>query len=101
MDISADTIVIKKATYELNLPALLNKKKDWHQKYPKKNHSVQFPNHSKENLANCNYAEVVWRNGAYWFCYAIAVPKKDISTYPFKAAGADLGEIHAVTVATE
>ncbi len=103
MDISADTIAIKKVTYELNLPALLTKKKkkDWHQKYPKKNHSVKFPNLSKENLANCNYAEVVWRNGAYWFCYAIAVPEKDISTYPFKAAGADIGEIHAVTVATE
>ncbi|MFC5587389.1 RNA-guided endonuclease InsQ/TnpB family protein [Sporosarcina soli] len=101
MDISADTIAIKKVTYELDLPALLTKKKDWHQKYPKKYHSVKFSNLSKENLAKCNYAEVVWRNGAYWFCYAITVPEKDISTYPFKAAGADLGEIHAVTVATE
>ena len=29
------------------------------------------------------------------------MPEKDISAYDFKVAGADLGEIHAVTVATE
>ena len=49
----------------------------------------------------CNYAEIVWRNGAYWFCYSVQVPEKDLSSYDFKVAGGDLGEIHAVTVATE
>ena len=48
-----------------------------------------------------NYAEIVWRNGAYRFCYSIQVPEKDLSSHVFKVAGGDLGEIHAVTVATE
>ena len=43
----------------------------------------------------------MWRNGAYWFCYSIQVPEKDISSHAFKVAGGDLGEIHAVTVATK
>ena len=60
-----------------------------------------IPNRSEENLDECNYAEIVWRNGAYWFCYSIQVPEKDISSHEFKVAGGDLGEIHAVTVATE
>ena len=60
-----------------------------------------IPNRSEENLDECNYAEIVWRNGAYWFCYSIQVPEKDLSSHAFKVAGGDLGEIHAVTVATE
>ena len=58
-----------------------------------------IPNRSEENLDECNYAEIVWRNGAYWFCYSIQVPEKDLSSHAFKVAGGDLGEIHAVTVA--
>ena len=30
-----------------------------------------------------------------------SIPEKDLSSYEFKVAGGDLGEIHAVTVATE
>ena len=55
----------------------------------------------RRKLRMCNYAEIVWRNGAYWFCYSIQVPEKNISSYDCKVAGGDLGEIHAVTVATE
>ena len=62
---------------------------------------VSIPNLTKKDLTKCNYAEIVWRNGAYWFCYSVQVPEKDISSYEFKVAGGDLGEIHAVTVATE
>src|SRR5699024_7141171 len=61
---------------------------------------VLIPNRAEESIET-NYAEIVWRNHAYWFCYSIDVPEKDISSYPFKVAGADLGEIHAVTAATE
>ena len=35
------------------------------------------------------------------FAYSVEVPEKDLSSYEFKVAGGDLGEIHAVTVATE
>ncbi|MCM3655374.1 RNA-guided endonuclease InsQ/TnpB family protein [Metabacillus litoralis] len=103
MDISIETIKIKKSEYELSLPELLikKKKKNWNEKYPKKNKSISIPNLSKENLKNCNYAEVVWRNGAYWFCYSVSEPEKDISSLKFKVAGGDLGEIYAITVATE
>ena len=103
MDISTDTITIKKAEYGFQLSDLLTKKKkkNWNEKFPKKNESVVIPNRSKENLERCNYAEIVWRNGAYWFCYSVQVPEKDLSSYEFKVAGGDLGEIHAVTVATE
>ena len=102
MDISTDTITIKKAEYGFQLSALLTKKKKkWKEKVPKKNGSVFIPNRSGEKLDKCNYAEIVWRNEAYWFCYSIQVPEKDISSHAFKVAGGDLGEIHAVTVATE
>lgn len=103
MEISKDTINIKKAEYELKLSSFLTnkKKKNWNEKYPKKNKYVTIPNLSTEDLKDCNYAEVVWRNGAYWFCYSVAVSEKDTSSYDFKVAGGDLGEIHAVTVATE
>src|SRR5699024_3087675 len=100
-----DKIVIKKSEYGIGLPDLLTnkKKKDWNEKFPKQNKTVLIPNlaEEKENLETCNYAEIVWRNHAYWFCYTVYVPKKDISAYPFKVAGADLGEIHAVTAATD
>ncbi|WP_245645035.1 transposase [Peribacillus loiseleuriae] len=103
MEISNEAIKIKKVEYEVNLSTLLTKKKkkNWNEKVPKKNKSATIPNLSKEDLKNCNYAEIVWRNGAYWFCYSVSVPEKDTSTYAFKAAGGDLGEIHSVTVATE
>ena len=103
MDISTDTITIKNAEYGFQLSDLLAKKKtkNWNEKVPKKNGAVVIPNRSEENLDRCNYAEIVWRNGAYWFCYSIQVPKKDLSSHAFKVAGGDLGEIHAVTVATE
>ena len=103
MDISTDTIMIKKAEYGFQLSDLLTKKKkdNWNEKVPKKNRAVVIPNRSEENLDRCNYAEIVWRNGAYWFCYSIQVPEKDLSSHAFKVAGGDLGEIHAVTVATE
>ncbi|WP_459500232.1 RNA-guided endonuclease InsQ/TnpB family protein [Bacillus sp. C1] len=52
-------------------------------------------------MKDCNYAEIVWRNGSYWFCYSVEVPEKDLSKQEKKIAGGDLGEIHAVTVATE
>ena len=61
----------------------------------------QFLILAMEDLTKCNYAEIVWRNGAYWFTYSVEVPEKDISSYEFKVAGGDLGEIHAVSVATE
>ena len=62
MDISIETIKIKKSEYALSLPELLAKKKkmNWNEKYPKKNKSISIPNLSKEDLKNCNYAEVVW-----------------------------------------
>ncbi len=103
MDISIDTITIKKAEYGFQLSDLLTKKKkkNWNEKVLKKNGAVVIPNRSEENLDRCNYAEIVWRNGAYWFCYSVEVPEKDLSSYCFKVAGGDLGEIHAVTVATE
>ncbi|MGG3449420.1 RNA-guided endonuclease InsQ/TnpB family protein [Domibacillus aminovorans] len=103
MTVSKDTITIKKAEYGYALSDLLTKKKKkkWNEKVPKKNKTVVLPNLSEEDMENCNYAEIVWRNGAYWFCYAVSVPEKDISSYDFKAAGGELGEIHAVTVATE
>ncbi|MGE8077529.1 RNA-guided endonuclease TnpB family protein [Peribacillus loiseleuriae] len=103
MEISNEAIKIKKVEYELKLSTLLTKKKkkNWNEKVPKKNKSATIPNLSKEDLKNCNYAEIVWRNGAYWFCYSVSVPEKDTSSYAFKAAGGDLGEIHSVTVATE
>ncbi|MFK4996918.1 hypothetical protein ACI2OX_03320 [Bacillus sp. N9] len=93
---------MKKAEYTLDLPELLTKKKkkNWSEKYPKKNETVTLPNRSNEDLNSCNYAEIVWKNGAYWFCYSVQVPKKHTSSYLFKVAGGDLGEIHAVTVAT-
>src|SRR4051794_32059013 len=103
MDIATDTITIKKAEYGFQLSDLLTKKKkkNWNEKFPKKNGAVVIPNRSEENLDECNYAEIVWRNGAYWFCYSIQVPEKNISSYECKVAGGDLGEIHAVAVATE
>lgn len=102
IDVLKETITIKKAEYGYQLVDLLTKKKkkNWAEKFPKKNESVVIPNLSDENLEECNYAEVVWRNGAYWFCYSVQVPEKNISSYDFKVAGGDLGEIHAVTVAT-
>src|SRR5699024_846624 len=83
-------------------PDLLTKKKkkNWNEKFPKQNKTVLIPNRAEESIET-NYAEIVWRNHAYWFCYSVDVPEKDISSYPFKVAGADLGEIHAVTAATE
>jgi putative transposase len=75
-------------------------KKHWREKVPKKNKTFVLPNLSEEDMETCNYAEIVWRNGAYWFCYAVSVPEKDTSSYDFKEAGGDSGEIHAVTVAT-
>lgn len=103
MDITEDTITIKKASYGFSLPELVTKKKkkNWNETFPKKNSSVSIPNLSEEPLDACNYAEIVWRNGAYWFCYTIQVPERNRSSLDKKVAGADLGEIHAVTVATE
>jgi len=103
MDISTDTITIKKVDYGFSLSDLLNKrkKKNWNEKVPKHHHSIVIPNGSEENLDACNYAEIVWRNGAYWFCYAVQVPEQDLSAYEKKVAGSDLGEIHAIAVATE
>ncbi|MFJ8265513.1 RNA-guided endonuclease InsQ/TnpB family protein [Peribacillus asahii] len=103
MDISTDTITIKKVDYGFSLPDLLTKKKqkNWNEKFPKQHTSVVIPNRSEEHLDACNYAEIVWRNGAYWFCYTVQVPEQDLSAYEKKVAGGDLGEIHAVTVATE
>ncbi|MGG3449634.1 transposase [Domibacillus aminovorans] len=103
MTISKDTITIKKAEYGYALSDLLTKrkKKVWTEKVPKKNKAVVILNRSDEDLESCNYAEIVWRNGAYWFCYSVQVPEKDLSSYDVKVAGGDLGEIHAVTVATE
>ncbi|MFD3445385.1 RNA-guided endonuclease InsQ/TnpB family protein [Microbacteriaceae bacterium 4G12] len=103
MEIKEQTIKIKRANFEQNLVSLLTKKKKkgWNETFPKKNIYLTIPNVAKENIINCNYAEIVWRNGAYWFCYSVAVPEKDISIYEKKVAGGDLGEIHAVTVATE
>ena len=103
LTVSKDTIAIKKVEYGLELPDLLTKKKkkNWNEKFPKRNEAIVLPNLSEEDLELTNYAEIVWRNGAYWFCYSVRVPEKDISAYEFKVAGADLGEIHAVTVATE
>src|SRR5690625_5185147 len=102
MTIQNDKIAIKKSEYEIGLSDLLTKKKkkNWNEKFPKQNKSVLIPNLAEENLET-NYAEIVWRNHAYWFCYTVHVLEKDISAYPFKVAGADLGEIHAVTAATE
>lgn len=102
MIIQNDKITIKKPEYEIGLSDLLTnkKKKNWNEKFPKQNKSILIPNHAEENFET-NYAEVVWRNGAYWFCYSVHVSEKDISAYPFKVAGGDLGEIHAVTAATE
>ena len=102
MTISNDKIAIKKSEYTIGLPNLLTKKKkkDWNENFPKQNKNVLIPNLAKEKLET-NYAEIVWKNHAYWFCYTVSVPEKDISAYPFKVAGADLGEIHAVTAATD
>lgn len=102
MTIQHDKIAIKKSEYAIELPDLLTKKKkkNWNEKFPKQNKTVLIPNRAEESIET-NYAEIVWRNHAYWFCYSVDVPEKDISSYPFKVAGADLGEIHAVTAATE
>ena len=103
MEISDGIIKVKKAEYGSALVDLLTKKKKkgWNEKFPKKNDYIRVPNLSTEDLTKCNYAEIVWRNGSYWFTYSVEVPEKDISSYEFKAAGGDLGEIHAVSVATE
>lgn len=103
MTASKDTIAIKKVEYGFEFSDLLTKKKkkNWKEKFPKKNETIVLPNLSEEDVGLTNYAEIVWRNGAYWFCYSVQVPEKDISSYEFKVAGGDLGEIHAVTVATE
>ncbi|MGC4376959.1 transposase [Fictibacillus sp. Mic-4] len=103
MDISDETIGIKKAEYRLSLVDFVTKKKkkNWNEKFPKRNEQVIIPNLAKEPLKNCKYAEIVWKNGAYWFHYSIKVQEKDLSSLPLCPAGADLGEIHAVTVATE
>src|SRR5690625_448438 len=102
MTVSNDKIAIKKSVYASGLSNLLTKKKkkNWNEKFLKQNKSVLIPNLAEENFET-NYAEIVWRNHAYWFCYTVSVPEKDISPYPFKVAGADLGEIHAVTAATD
>ncbi|MFB5281833.1 RNA-guided endonuclease InsQ/TnpB family protein [Peribacillus sp. Hz7] len=103
MDITKDTISIKKASYGFSLPEWLTKKKkkNWNEKFPKKNEAILLPNLSEEPLDECNYAEIVWRDSAYWFCYTVQVPERDVSSFDKKVAGADLGEIHAVAVATE
>lgn len=103
MDITDKTIVIKRADFKINLIDLLTKKKKkgWNEKFPKKNAHITIPNLAHEDISNCNYAEIVWRNGAYWFCYSVSIPEKDLSGQEQKVAGGDLGEIHAVTVATE
>ncbi|MED1619980.1 transposase [Bacillus pseudomycoides] len=103
MDSTDKTIVIKRADFKINLIDLLTKKKKkgWNEKFPKKNAHITIPNLAHEDISNCNYAEIVWRNGAYWFCYSVSIPEKDLSGQEQKVAGGDLGEIHAVTVATE
>ncbi|MDM5155441.1 transposase [Bacillus sp. DX1.1] len=103
MEITDMTIKIKRVNYEVNLVNLLTKKKkkNWNESISKKNNFVVIPNLAIDDVKDCNYAEIVWRNGAYWFCYSVAVPEKDISQYKKKIAGGDLGEIHAVTVATK
>ncbi|MDM5188878.1 transposase [Bacillus sp. DX4.1] len=103
MKITDTTIQIKRVKYEVNLVNLLTKKKkkNWNESIAKKNNAVSIPNLAIDDVKDCNYAEIVWRNGAYWFCYSVAVSEKDISQYKKKVAGGDLGEIHAVTVATK
>lgn len=103
MSITDDKIAIKRSEYELRLSDLLTKKqkKNWKEKFPKQNKNLYIPNLATEDLSACNYAEIVWRNGQYHFCYTIHVPEKDLSSYDFKVAGGDLGEIHAVAAATE
>ena len=103
MEVTEQAIAVKKVEYEYPLVDLLTrrKKKNWNEKFPKKNHSVSIPNHAMDDLTKCNYAEIVWRNGAYWFAYSVEVPEKDITSFEFKVAGGDLGEIHAVSVAIE
>ncbi len=103
MEVSDETIMVKKTEYRYPLIDLLTKKKkkNWNEKLPKKTNYISIPNLATEDLTKCNYAEIVWRNGAYWFTYSVEVPAKDLSSYPFKVAGGDLGEIHAVSVATE
>src|SRR4051794_20608249 len=55
MDVSKETISIKKAEYGFQLVDLLTKKKkkNWKEKVPKKNGAVVLPNLSKENLEIC------------------------------------------------
>ena len=103
MEISDGIIKIKKAEYGSPLIDLLTKKKkkNWNEKFPKKNNYISIPNLATEDLTECNYAEIVWRNGAYWFTYSVEVPEKNLTSYEFKVAGGDLGEIHAVSAATE
>lgn len=103
IEVSDETIVVKRTEYEYPLVDLLTKKKkkNWNEKFPRRNSSVSIPNLTMEDLTKCNYTEIVWRNGAYWFTYSVEVPEKDLSSYEFKVAGGDLGEIHAVSVATE
>ncbi|MDM5155132.1 transposase [Bacillus sp. DX1.1] len=103
MEITDIIIKIKRVNYEVNLVDLLTKKKkkNWNESIAKKNNAVSIPNLAMDDVKDCNYAEIVWRNGAYWFCYSVAVPEKDISEYEKKVAGGDLGEIHTVTVATK
>ncbi|MDM5188896.1 transposase [Bacillus sp. DX4.1] len=103
MEITDIIIKIKRVNYEVSLVDLLTKKKkkNWNESIAKKNNAVSIPNLAIDDVKDCNYAEIVWRNGAYWFCYSVAVSEKDISQYKKKVAGGDLGEIHAVTVATK
>lgn len=78
MTVSKDTIAIKKVEYGFEFSDLLTKKKkkNWKEKFPKKNETIVLPNLSEEDVGLTNYAEIVWRNGAYWFCYSVQYPKK-------------------------
>lgn len=97
MEISKQKIILKHYSYQVDLKHLFKKNE---RKLKRLNDFIEIPNLAKEDISNITYAEIVYKNGYYWFHYSVNVLEKE-PTGVFRPAGCDLGEIHSLAVATE
>ncbi|WP_379601715.1 RNA-guided endonuclease InsQ/TnpB family protein [Oceanobacillus profundus] len=91
MKISKHKIVLKHYEYEFDV-------KD--KKVKQLCDFIEIRNLAQEDITDTSYAEIVYKNGYYWFHYSVEVKEKD-SKLVFKPAGCDLGEIHSLAIATD
>ncbi|PLR85657.1 RNA-guided endonuclease InsQ/TnpB family protein [Bacillus sp. V33-4] len=104
ISVKDNIIILKNSNYsnKLSLKNMVEKKKKkgWNETVKKQKDYIEIPNLAIENLSNISYAEIVYKNGSYWFHYVIEV-EEEAKVKRFKPAGSDLGEIHSITLATE